>query len=214
MDLSKTKTNPKNTKLDLSENALPEGMMTPIYMKTSGFIYNPSWNIWNPKWTLLKQIGDSIRAACGIIAQVCSSNTMAGVALNHSKLDVKEYNVAIVMFYWTLCVNKWKVILVIPWLEVSLSLRKMNLMKKLLWTAHYFEEVALWEPRDTLPAKISFQLRFPLITDTDGHRGDAGICVVMEPSRTLGRVHLLSEFGSRELSKMGSRPLNVPTRHL
>lgn len=62
----------------------------------------------------MEQIGDSIHAAWGIIAQVCSSNTMANIVLNHSKLDVKEHYVAIVMFYWTLCVNKWKVILVIP----------------------------------------------------------------------------------------------------
>lgn len=45
--------------------------------------------------------------------------------------------------------------------------------------------------------RSDFSLKFPLIKDTDGHRGDTRIGMAMGPSRTLDKVHLLSEFGSR-----------------
>lgn len=66
-----------------------------------------------------------------------------------------------------------------------------------------------------MPAKTRFQLlRFLLIKDTDGHRGDTRIGMVIDRSGTLDRVHLISEFGSEEVRKMGSHALDILIGHL
>lgn len=92
-------------------------------------------------WTLLKQMGNTINAAWEITAGFALlpwwAQRPAAV-----KLSVIEYNVSIMMLYWFLFLNKWKIILVIHQqrsvIKGLIITEKESIMSCQLWTATTF----------------------------------------------------------------------------
>lgn len=139
-----------------------------LFINSSWTLKTPSGLSWSKERFHTCRVGD--RAQCALRMPWSASLWIT------AELDVKEYHAALMILCWISRDNKWKVILAIHQHRSVSKRPHYHLENELNGKAGTNSTLLLWniprEPRDTLPAKFTFQaLGFPLIKGPDGHRG-------------------------------------------